>query len=139
MSSAQDSGIDRRTFLKIGSAAAAATVTGLGAARAEDAAKPAAVTPVYRTLGRTGMKVAIVGLGAFETADPAIFQAAFDRGVNFVDTARLYLNGRSEKLLSEGGYEAVSYHEYAWPAPFAHGVEGPVNQALLRLRASGID
>ena len=34
------------------------------------------------------MKITIVSMGAMRTSEPAIFQAAFDKGVNYIDTAR---------------------------------------------------
>ena len=35
-------------------------------------------------------------MGAMRTSEPAIFQAAFDKGVNYIDTARGYMDGRNE-------------------------------------------
>ncbi|MGX6449207.1 aldo/keto reductase [Patulibacter sp. S7RM1-6] len=62
-----------------------------------------------RTLGRTGRHVGIVGLGAWqlgadwgdvEEADAmAVLHAAVDAGVTFVDTADVYGDGRSERLV----------------------------------------
>lgn len=96
--------MDRRTFIKVAAAGAAmAAATG-------NAAEPAPV-PASRTLGRTGMKLNVIGIGALKTTDPAIFQAAFDRGVNYVDTARVYMEGRSEKIVGEAlkGYRDKIY------------------------------
>lgn len=56
--------------------------------------------------------------------------------LGYTDGCQLYLP--TEKVLNEGGYEATSAHEYAWPANFARGIEEPVRQALTRLRKSGI-
>lgn len=64
----------------------------------------------YRTLGRSGLKVSPVCLGTmtFGTdwgwgADEATSRSLFDRyveaGGNFVDTADLYVSGRSEEML----------------------------------------
>lgn len=105
----RDGKFDRRAFLKIttvGSAAAMSLATPLKG-MAEDAGK----SIEYRTLGRTGMKVAIVGIGALKITEPAIFQAAFERGVNYVDTARGYLNGNSEKVVGQAlkGYRDKVY------------------------------
>ena len=58
-------------------------------------------TPAFRTLGRTGMKITIVSMGAMRTSEPAIFQAAFDKGVNYIDTARGYMDGRNEGMVGE--------------------------------------
>jgi len=92
--------IDRRTFLKAGAIGAAAVSTGSGAlaADAETAALPAAA---YRTLGRTGLKLSSIGIGTFRTTEPAVMRQAFDRGVNFLDTARSYHDGLGEGYVGE--------------------------------------
>jgi hypothetical protein len=91
---------------------------------------------------KLGNGVRLVGLEGEAVAELGhVIRSFFGSGITFslgyTDGCQLYLP--TEKVLNEGGYEAVSYYEYAWPAPFAHGVEGAVNEALLRLRASGID
>ncbi len=63
----------------------------------------------YRLLGRTGMKVSEVSFGAWAigsswgTVDDrtslAALHRAVDLGVNFIDTADVYGNGRSERLV----------------------------------------
>jgi len=59
-----------------------------------------------RVLGKTGVKVSRVALGAMafggdadEAAAAKIWRAARDAGVNFVDTADVYSEGRSEEIL----------------------------------------
>jgi aryl-alcohol dehydrogenase-like predicted oxidoreductase len=62
-----------------------------------------------RILGRTGRSVGVVGLGAWqlgadwgnvdEDAALATLQAAIDAGVNLIDTADVYGDGRSERLI----------------------------------------
>jgi aryl-alcohol dehydrogenase-like predicted oxidoreductase len=64
----------------------------------------------HRPLGRTGMDVAAVSFGAWaiggtwgpvEDADSlAALHAAVDAGMNFVDTADVYGDGRSERLVA---------------------------------------
>jgi aryl-alcohol dehydrogenase-like predicted oxidoreductase len=64
-----------------------------------------------RILGRTGRKVSVVGLGAWQlggdwgdvtTADAqATLAAAVDAGISFVDTADVYGDGRSERLIGQ--------------------------------------
>lgn len=51
---------------------------------------------VTRTLGRTGLDVSVVGLGA---TSPFITKAALDAGVNYLDTAERYGGGNHETLL----------------------------------------
>jgi len=95
--------MDRRTFLKLGSlgAAAAAAMPARAAENqtAPDTASPGAV--VYRALGRTALKVSAVGIGAMRTTESAVLQAAFDKGVNYIDTAHCYMGGRNEKIVGE--------------------------------------
>lgn len=59
----------------------------------------------YRRLGRSGLEVSIVCLGTMmfgdrtDTAESnAIIADAFDAGVNFIDTADVYVNGASETI-----------------------------------------
>src|SRR3954467_8606387 len=64
----------------------------------------------YRELGRTGWKVSTISFGAWaiggswgqtDEADAmATLHRALDRGVNFFDTADVYGDGRSERLLA---------------------------------------
>lgn len=91
------SSINRRDFLKIGVAGAAT----LGLVGVENLlhAEPAAA-PVYRTLGRTGLKITTLSFGAMLTPESEVIRAGFDMGINYVDTARRYLNGRSEEIVS---------------------------------------
>lgn len=58
--------------------------------------------PVFRTLGRTGLKVSEVGMGVMLTSDPDIVRAALDAGINYFDTARAYMGGRNEEILGRG-------------------------------------
>jgi aryl-alcohol dehydrogenase-like predicted oxidoreductase len=65
----------------------------------------------YRLLGRTGMKVSEVSFGAWaigaswgpvdDKESMAALNKAVDLGVNFIDTADVYGNGRSEKLIGQ--------------------------------------
>jgi aryl-alcohol dehydrogenase-like predicted oxidoreductase len=65
----------------------------------------------YRELGRTGWKVSAVSFGAWAIGGTwgtvqdkdslAALGSALDRGVNFFDTADVYGDGRSERLLAQ--------------------------------------
>jgi hypothetical protein len=96
-------GIDRRLFLKIGLAGTAAAVLGVGemADAVQSTLKGDFVfpDPVYRTLGRTGLKITVVSFGAMLTPEPEVIRFAFDHGVNYVDTARRYMDGRNEEIV----------------------------------------
>ena len=93
----EERSINRRDLLKIGvSGAAAFGLMGVGNLFG---AEPAA-TIAYRTLGRTGLKVTTLSFGAMLTPEPEVIRFGLDMGINYVDTARRYLNGRSEDVVS---------------------------------------
>jgi predicted aldo/keto reductase-like oxidoreductase len=104
--------LDRREFLTSATQAAAVTVGGglaSAIARAETPAPSAGTLPV-RTLGKTGLKLPILGYGgaALPTRwrNPlshedrvALVRYAFDRGVRYFDTAGNYME--SQAILGE--------------------------------------
>jgi aryl-alcohol dehydrogenase-like predicted oxidoreductase len=99
-----------------------------------------------RTLGKTGLEVSVLGYGAWGIgkamwvgADDAeslrALRLAVEKGVNFIDTALVYGDGHSEKLVGQVVREAgdrvyvatkVPPKNYVWPAP--KGV--PANEAF---------
>jgi hypothetical protein len=52
-----------------------------------------------RTLGKTGLKVTVLGFGCMTTSDPAVIKAGVDAGINYFDTARVYQNGNNERMV----------------------------------------
>lgn len=57
--------------------------------------------PAKRVLGRTGIEVTSLGLGASRTQQSAVLKYAIDHGINFLDTGRRYANGRNEEMIGE--------------------------------------
>ena len=66
----------------------------------------------YRTLGRTGWNISVIGFGAWgigggdwgntdDKTSLAALHRAIDLGVNFIDTADVYGDGHSERLIAE--------------------------------------
>ncbi len=65
----------------------------------------------YRALGRTGWKVSEISFGAWaiggawgQVSDEeslAALNQAIDSGINFLDTADVYGNGRSHRLIAQ--------------------------------------
>ena len=51
---------------------------------------------IYRTLGRTGIRVPVVSLGA---TNPNVTKAALDAGITYLDTAHRYGSGSHETML----------------------------------------
>ncbi len=98
--------MNRRDFLHIGLVGATSTLMG-GNALAEavqEYAEKAPFTfppPVYRTLGRTGLKVSVVGFGAMLTPEPEVIRVAFEHGVNYVNTSRKYMAGKNEEIVGK--------------------------------------
>ena len=92
-------GMKRRDFLKLGVVTATTAAVGLSMGKVLGAATTPSITPVYRTLGRTGLKVTIVSFGAMLTPEHEVMEAAFDMGINYVDTARRYMGGRNEEIV----------------------------------------
>jgi predicted aldo/keto reductase-like oxidoreductase len=100
--------MNRRQFLK-----AAAVSSLFSALRVRDAATTIGEMP-YRTLGHTGEKVSIVGVGGFhigvseisEEESRRIIRTAIDHGINFMDNSWSYNGGQSEirmgKALRDG-------------------------------------
>jgi len=94
----------RRDFLRLGVLGAAGAI--LGPAELAGAAKKASgplpfPAPVYRTLGRTGLKITVVSFGAMLTPEPEVIRTALDHGVNYIDTARAYMGGRNEEVVAK--------------------------------------
>ncbi len=58
-------------------------------------------TVEYRRLGRTGLMVSAVGYGAMRTRDPEVIHRAIDLGVNYIDTARIYMKGYNEVVVGK--------------------------------------
>ena len=102
--------MDRRGFLRLGLLERPRWPPAQVAAKRPCRPRPTA--PAFRTLSRTGMKITIVSMGAMRTSEPAIFQAAFD-GVNYIDTARGYMDGRNE---GDGGRSAQGYRDRVYVA-----------------------
>jgi len=95
----------RREFLKIGLMGTTSALLGLeGIADAMHYASSGSFVfppPVYRTLGRTGLKITIVSFGAMLTPEAEVMKIAFEHGVNYVDTARRYMGGRNEEIVGQ--------------------------------------
>ncbi|GAC1316483.1 MAG: aldo/keto reductase [Thermoleophilaceae bacterium] len=115
----------------------------------------------YRTLGRTGVKVSSLCLGAMmfgawgnrdHEASIEVIQRALDAGINFIDTADVYSAGESEEIVGKalaGGRReevvlATKFHASMGEDPNARGnsrrwIMREVENSLRRLRTDWID
>jgi predicted aldo/keto reductase-like oxidoreductase len=89
----------RRAFLKSAAAAGAGGAAALAAgdAWAEDS-RVAPPLPMV-TLGKTGQKVPVLGMGTSWEVAPSFVQAALVAGVRYIDTSETYEGGNAEKTL----------------------------------------
>jgi len=86
--------IDRRSFIKKGVGA------GIAAGVAPAFIKPVHAANVsYRTLGKSGIKVSSIGLGASRITEPSLLKSVLGMGVNFLDTGRMYARGKNEDMI----------------------------------------
>jgi predicted aldo/keto reductase-like oxidoreductase len=56
---------------------------------------------IYRTLGRTKLRIPVVSFGVMNSDSPDLIKRALDKGINHLDTAHLYLRGNSERVIGE--------------------------------------
>ncbi|UCF78430.1 MAG: aldo/keto reductase [Candidatus Eiseniibacteriota bacterium] len=54
-----------------------------------------------RTLGRTGLTLPILSIGAMTTDNPEVLKAALEAGIVHIDTAHAYQRGRNEEMIGE--------------------------------------
>ena len=54
---------------------------------------------IYRTLGKTGLKLPIINMGVMNSDNPNLIRAALDSGIVFLDTAHGYMQGRNEEVI----------------------------------------
>jgi 1-deoxyxylulose-5-phosphate synthase len=113
----------------------------------------------YRQMGHSGVRVSVVGLGANRFGSPdvpqpevtKIINAALELGVNFIDTADVYNDGRSEETLGNAlkGHlnDVVIATKFnfprkssanSWGASRYHMMQS-VEQSLRRLQSDHID
>jgi len=104
--------LSRRKFMatSVGALASAglASMTP-GLVRADDKAAASTETgggTIHRKLGRTGLELPIVSMGAGACNDPALVQACFDNGMRLFDTAANYGYGRNEQMVANALHRA---------------------------------
>jgi len=134
--------MDRRSFLRLGTVGTAAAVTSASCA-AEDAAPSVAAGGklAFRTLGRTGMKITVVSIGSMRTEEEAVFQAAFDYGVNYIDTARVYMDGRNEGIVGRAlkGYRDKVYLATKVKPNSQERMRADIDESLKQLQVDYVD
>jgi len=101
-----------------------------------------------RTLGRTGERVSIIGIGGYhirlasDAEAIAIMHEAIDEGVTFFDNAWDYHNGGSEELMGRalaGGWRDKVFLMTKCCDRHYEGVKKQIDESLRRLRTDHID
>lgn len=151
-------GISRRDLLKVASTSGVA-VAALAAAKG--ISQPASAKEqstqaqtkkgemLYRTLGRTGEKVSVIGLGGHHIGRPPdeqdgirLIHSAIDRGINFMDNSWDYHNGGSEIRMGkalQGGYRDKVFLMTKIDGRTKAEAAKQIDESLKRLQSDRID
>ena len=89
--------ISRRGFLKTGIAGAGMVAVSPVLYSASSSFQENNI--IYRTLGKTGIKVPVISFGVMRSDNPGLCKAAYDKGIRFFDTAHGYQDGNNEVML----------------------------------------
>jgi predicted aldo/keto reductase-like oxidoreductase len=138
--------VTRREFLGMGVAAAAIAA---GAETISWAAAEGQQEIPRRTLGRTGEKVSIVGLGGYhigmqknEQESIRIIRAALDSGINFLDNCWDYNEGQSEIRMGKAlrdGYRQRAFVMTKIDGQIKTVAAKQIDESLQRLQTDHID
>lgn len=134
--------MDRRTFLESSLAGAALLAVPAWAEKREGMP--------YRTLGKTGEKVSLLCLGGYhigvnslsDDESIALMRTAMDEGVNFLDNAWAYHDGRSEVRMGKAlkdGYREKAFLMTKGQARDAADAQRYLEESLKRLDVDTID
>lgn len=93
--------MNRRDFL--GKASMGLAVSGMGLTRfkTDHKEKTEKQKFVYRTLGKTKLKLPVVSMGVMNANNPHLVKKALELGIKHLDTAHFYQRGNNEKMIGE--------------------------------------
>ena len=139
-----NSGLSRREF--VGMAAASFLMAGTLSGSAESDRKNGLL---YRTLGHTGERVSVIGLGGYhlgKQTDPEesirIIRTGLDEGVNFLDNCWDYNGGESEIRMGKAlrdGYREKAFLMTKIDGRTKAAATAQLNESLRRLQTDRID
>lgn len=102
-----------------------------------------------RVLGDTGVRLTVLGIGGYHIGEPSdaqvgirIIRTAIDEGINFLDNAWCYHEGRSEQIMGDALKDG--YREKVFLMTKNHGRDGvtfrqQLDESLRRLQTDHID
>lgn len=91
--------LSRRNFFKVGGFAVAGSTLSLPKGMKKNQDTEAKIRK-YRRLGRTGFMASDIGWGSAPN-NSNVIRYAYDKGVNYFDSAEVYGNGEGERLIGE--------------------------------------
>jgi aryl-alcohol dehydrogenase-like predicted oxidoreductase len=106
---------------------------------------------LYRTLGHTGEKVSLIGMGGAhlsrspltETSAIKLIHSALDRGINFLDNSWDYGHGQSERFmgaaLAQGSYRKKAFLMTKLDGRTKAAANAQLHESLTRLKTDHID
>jgi predicted aldo/keto reductase-like oxidoreductase len=149
---AKDGGVTRREFLGMAVAAGVAGAAGVAdVAGAEDFALATDTKSgiAYRTLGKTGEKVSMMGLGGYhigmqkdEQISIKIIRTAVDNGINFLDNCWDYNGGESEVRMGKALRDGYRQRVFLMTKLDGHDKKtaaAQIDESLKRLQTDHID
>jgi len=93
---------NRRDFVRMGVVGGGAALAGFSSGDVPTPGEqPAAPKVLYRTLGRTKLKVSEIGVGSFGFSNSDVANAALSAGMNFVQSCADYQEGNAERALGK--------------------------------------
>ncbi len=134
--------LDRRAFLKTAAVTTISAAFSGKAANWAQAAETAGEIPM-RTPGRTGLRVTMIRLGGYHAGGPdreedsiAITHRALDLGINFLDNADCYQEGRADERMGMTlrGHRKNVYLMTKVDQRDAKGSREELEKSLCRLR-----
>jgi predicted aldo/keto reductase-like oxidoreductase len=104
----------------------------------------------YRTLGRTGERVSLIGLGGYHLGKPdlqpeesiRIIRTALDEGINFLDNCWDYNSGESEVRMGKAlgdGYREKAFLMTKIDGRTAKAASQQIDESLKRLKTDHVD
>ena len=144
--------MNRRSFLKAATVAAAGSVAPAGAKSTSSSVatrRPESPNMIYRELGRTGERVSAIGLGGYHIGkqqDPdesiRLIRAAIDRGITFMDNCWDYNGGISEVRMGQAlrdGYRQKVFLMTKIDGRDKNTASRQIEESLGRLQTDVID
>jgi uncharacterized protein len=135
----------RREFMEL----SAATVVAAGLGQSTLSVETTSGMP-YRTLGRTGAKVSLIGIGGYHLGRPKvdaqasirIVRMAIDEGINFLDNCWDYNGGESEIRMGKAlrdGYRQKAFLMTKIDGRNQLSADKQIHESLSRLQTDSID